>query len=272
MSLRSSLATHALLMLALSAGAHAVVIFNSDFTTDPTPTFALNGGGAALATMGTSGPGGSRAIQVVDTSTTGNVAAQLVMSTAGVPTFNTTTVGQETLIFSFDMAITSMSATANNAAIPRILFRNTTTTAQGITIGLGLNSSNRLILFAARGDNATTAAANRVDLHDFGEYSATLDDNDTDDAYVNVVVTYINGASSMSVAASQAGVWSNSGSIGGFLNTTSFSNSNLTVLAATGSGTVGTLYFDNMSLVAIPEPASAALLALGVIPLVRRRR
>ena len=255
------------LPLSLFSAAHSAVIYEADFTVNPTPDMTLNAGGSP-ATYGTSGPGGSRALQVIDNATGGNVIAQIAMSTAGIPTFSTANAGQETIIFRADMAITSMTASANDAAIPRLIFRQTTTLTQSMTIGLGLNSSNNLVLFAARGNNALPNATDRVDLANFGTYSATAADNDTNDAYISIEMIYTNGASFATVTARQGSTVLGSGNVNGF--STTFSNSNLLILAATGTATTGELYVDNMRVEVIPEP-SAGLVA-GLAPLALRRK
>lgn len=252
--------------------AHAAVIYESDFTVNPTPDMTLNAGGSP-ATYGTAGPGGSRALQVIDTSTGGNVIAQIAMSTAGIPTFSTTTAGQETIIFRADMAITSMTAVANNAAIPRLLFRNTANTGLGFTIGLGLTSaaSNNLVLFAARGDNALPNASDRVDLANFGTYSGTASDNDTNDGYISIELSYTNGSTFATVTARQGSTVLGSGNINSMAGA-NFSNSNLLILAATGSGTTGELYVDNLRVEVIPEPSAALLGGLAPLALMLRRK
>ena len=260
------------LSLALISSAYSAVIYDADFTVNPTPDMTLNAGGTP-ATYGTAGPGGSRALQVIDNSTTGNVIAQIAMSTAGIPTFGTTTPGQETIIFRADMAITSMTATANNAAIPRLLFRNTTTPSLGFTIGLGLTSagSNNLVLFAALGDNALPNASDRVDLANFGTYSAIAADNDTNDAYISIELRYTNGSSFATVTARQGSTVLGSGNINSMTGA-NFSNSNLLVLAATGTATSGELYVDNLQVEVIPEPTAGVIAGLAPLAWVLRRK
>ena len=272
----STFATLAFLIFAARAGAG--VVFQSDFTTDPTPNFELTGGTGSTATFGTTGPGGSRALQLLDANT-GSSAVGL-MDFDSYPSFDTSAPDQGTLSITLDLAVTSMgSVNANNNSIPRVLLRSTTTggttiSSESLTIGLGRSGTDRIVLFAARGDNAAPSASSAVILHDFGLYVAPASDIDTNDLYVSIAISYLQGSSEMKVTASQAGAdaFSTEATVTGFGAATTYTNTTTAFLAATGTSSSSNLFIDNLLIQTIPEPAAALLGSLAALGLLRRRR
>lgn len=263
------------LALVLIPESRAAIIFQSDFNTDPepAPSFSFLAGTGTTINYNTNGPGGSRALELADNGT-GSAVATLDFGLAAFPTFNTATSGQELIRMTADFAVTTMVGASNSASIPRILFRNTANTANGLTLGLGQTSAGNLILYAAKGDNATPSAGNRVVLINYGAYDATTGNehlNDTNDVYVRIAIEYFNGSDTLTVSAYNGSTLLTSGNLTGFTGV-SFSNSNLDVLFATGTGGVGTAYLDNVLIEAVPEPSAIGLAVLGALGFIRRKR
>lgn len=262
-------------LLGLSATAHAVVIFESNFDVDPDPTpgFVLTG---TTASMGTTGPGGSRAIQLIDPSTSASALATLDLDS--FPAFSTALPGQGTLSVNVDFAVTNLgSALANTNSLPRLLLRSTTSvgvtiTGDTLTIGFGRTSTDRAVLYAARGDNAAPNASSAVILYDFGVYVAPASDIDTNDQYVNLAISYFQGSTEMTVTASQGGSTLGSGTITGFSSGLTFTETTTAFLAATGQATSTSAFVDNVLIQTVPEPAVALLGSLASLCLFRRRR
>jgi hypothetical protein len=261
--------------LCLASNAGAVVLYQSDFESDPVAGFNLAGGGVPVV-RGNAGPGGSGALQLIDNNASANSAAILSMNASGIPTFSTATAGQENLRISADFAVTSMTSSGNNTAgVPRLILRSTTTTgtavsASSLTIGMGQNSSGNLVLYASRGDNAVANATNNLTLFNFGAYSATAGNN-VSGGYINIAISYFNGADTMTVTATRGGTVLGTGTVGGFTGTT-YSNTTMAFLGATGTGTTGSLYMDNVDIQVIPEPTLGLLGAISAAGLLRRRR
>ena len=254
---------------ACTTGAGAVTIFSSDFTTDPSPNFVL-GSGAAL---NTNGPGGSRAIELVDTSGTLASTAVLTPTVAnGSPAFNTALPGQELLRLTADFAVTTLTAAGSNVNVPRIVLGNTADPANLVHVGLGRTSGGNVILYAGKGDSSNPSdGATRVLLHNYGSYNTgDLAANDTNDVYVTLTLTYSSATGAMTISATNGGV-NGSGSFTGF---SGFNNDNLTLSFVSGTSAQTTAYLDNVRLetLPIPEPAAALLGSMGLLGLLLRRR
>ncbi|RYD26507.1 MAG: hypothetical protein EOP87_22645, partial [Verrucomicrobiaceae bacterium] len=226
---------------ACTTGAGAVTIFSSDFTTDPSPNFVL-GSGAAL---NTNGPGGSRAIELVDTSGTLASTAVLTPTVAnGSPAFNTALPGQELLRLTADFAVTTLTATGSNVNVPRIVLGNPADPANLVHVGLGRTSGGNVILYAGKGDSSNPSdGATRVLLHNYGSYNTgDLAANDTNDVYVTLTLTYSSATGAMTISATNGGV-NGSGSFTGF---SGFNNDNLTLSFVSGTSAQTTAYLDNV--------------------------
>jgi hypothetical protein len=273
-SIRSILPT---ILLGVTATAHAALIFQSDFNVDPDPTpgFVLSG---STASMGSTGPGGSRAIQLLDTGTGSSALATLDFDAAAFPAFSTALPGQETLGVSADFAVTNLgSALDNTNSLPRLLLRSTTTLGAAIssdtlTIGFGRTAGDRAVLYAARGDNAAPNAASAVILYDFGQYIAPASDIDTNDQYVTLAISYFQGSTEMTVSASQGGSEIGNATITGFSSGLTFTETTTAFLAATGNATTSSLFIDNVLIQTIPEPSLAFLAGLAPLALMLRRK
>jgi hypothetical protein len=248
-SIRSILPT---ILLGVTATAHAALIFQSDFNVDPDPTpgFVLSG---STASMGSTGPGGSRAIQLLDTGTGSSALATLDFDAAAFPALD------------------------NTNSLPRLLLRSTTTLGAAIssdtlTIGFGRTAGDRAVLYAAREDNAAPNAASAVILYDFGQYIAPASDIDTNDQYVTLAISYFQGSTEMTVSASQGGSEIGNATITGFSSGLTFTETTTAFLAATGNATTSSLFIDNVLIQTIPEPSLALLAGLAPLALMLRRK
>lgn len=261
----------------IAAPAQAALIFQSDFNVepDPAPGFVLGG---STASMGTTGPGGSRAIQLIDTSTSVSALATLDFDAAAFPAFNTSQPGQGSLSINLDFAITSLgSASQNTNSLPRILLRSTTTggstiSTDTLTVAFGRTGDDRAVLYAGRLDNAAPNTASSQIIYDFGEYIAPASDIDTNDQYVNLAITYFQGSTEMTVTASQGGSQLGSVTITGFSSGLTFTETTTAFLAATGNATTSNLFIDNVLIQTVPEPSAALLGGIAPLALLLRRR
>ncbi|MBX3743023.1 MAG: hypothetical protein KF712_18710 [Akkermansiaceae bacterium] len=254
---------------ACTTGAGAVTIFSSDFTSDPSPNFVLSSGAA----LNTNGPGGSRAIELVDTSGTLASTAVLTPTVAnGAPAFNTALPGQELLRLTADFAVTTLTASGSNVNVPRIILGDLADPANLIHVGLGRTSGGNVILYAGKGDSSNPSdGATRVLLHNYGSYNGgDVAANDTNDVYVTLTLTYSSVTNAMTITATNGGV-NGSGSLTGF---SGFNNDNLTLSFVSGTSAQTTAYLDNVTLetLPIPEPAAALLGSVATLGLLLRRR
>jgi hypothetical protein len=252
-----------------TTGAGAVTIFSSDFGADPSPNFVLSSGAA----LNTNGPGGSRAIELVDTSTSLASTAVLTPTVAnGAPAFDTSLPGQELLRLTADFAVTTFSAAGSNVNVPRIILGNLADPTNLVHVGLGRTSGGNVILYAGKGDSSNPSdGTTRVLLHNYGSFnSGDVAANDTNDLYVTLSLTYSSATGAMTITATNGGV-NGSGSLTGF---SAFNNNNLTLSFVSGTSAQNTAYLDNVTLetLPIPEPAAALLGSLGVVGLLRRWR
>ncbi|WAC18278.1 hypothetical protein OVA24_13640 [Luteolibacter sp. SL250] len=268
----------ALTAVFLPSTAQAVLVFASDFNTtpDPTPGFANNPVGGNTAGYTDTSPNGTRAIMISDVSTSNGGSAVLDMD--ALPAFSTALPGQNELRISADFAVTSLGSAAQNTnSLPRMLLRSTATngdtvTAQTLTLGFGRNASDTLILYAARSENAAPNHSSAVVLAEFGTYSATAADNDTDYSFISFVISYTQGSSQFNISAFNGLNLIGSGTVTGFSSSLTFTQTTTAFLAAVGNTSTSVLYLDNVRVETVPEPTAAALASLALIGLVHRRR
>lgn len=256
----------------LSATAGAVVVASSDLSTN-LPGLTFDSPVTDItASYGTTGPGGSRAVELIDGNSASGAAGVARYTPPSSNPFSTASAGQSELQVRFDLAVTSLGATSTNSnQIPRVVLRNTTDTTQGLTVGFGQDSLGNLVLFAAKGDSVTPATSNALTRFNFGTYdTATAANNDTN-GYVSISISLLHGGTTMRVSASQGGSTLFDGDVTGFTSN-SFSNTNTLLIMATGQTGTSNLFVDNLFIQTIPEPATALLGSLAALGLLRRRR
>ena len=265
---------HALAALAAAstllsaATAQALVVYQNDFANGNTaPAFALS----SSSFDASGGPGGSPALHMSDTATGSGGSILLAFGTSGLPTFSTANSGTNTLKISADYAVTSLSNDpVNSNSIPRMRLTNVAAAGgSDLFIGFGQNLSGTLVLFAARGNNPTPSS-NPV-LFDYGAYDSTTAANNDTNGYVRVTIEYTDQATTALVTATLGAV-TTSTTLTGITPTTYSNTANQSFSILGGNTSLNESFLDNVTIEAVPEPASAGLLLVGAMGLLRRAR
>lgn len=285
--LPSLLAGTSFLILAVVPGLHAVPIYSENFTglTSLPAAFATTGTDVSFGVSPTQG-NGAPSLSLLDASTSGSGSA--LVNGTNWAAFDTST-GPSTFRTSFDWRVDSSSSAIGGAATTRFTLRldSGASTASAITIGFGhaTVSSTDTNFFYAQGASAAPlpSSSNAIGLlggafasgFNFGAYDGTTAaNNNTGGTFYRFTVDYEDNASSALINVfnvsnpSQATNFTVSG-----LTPTSVANTvGRSIGFVAGSSGTGTSYFDNIAISAVPEPATAPVIILGLAALLMARR
>ena len=240
-------------------------MYQNDFSS------SFSGFTTTSAVLDSTGPGGSQAAHITDSSTSaGGLSSILAFNNAAVASFNTSP-GQ-TLVISADFAVTSLFADpVNSNSIPRLRLQSPSAASSDLFVGFGQNSANKLVLFAARGDNPQPGT-NPV-LFNFGDYDTATGSNNDTNGFWNITITYVDQATTAKVTATQ-GATSVSVDLNGFAPVSFSHSSTQTFGMITGQSSTTSIYLDNVNIQVVPEPSVVALgmvSSVGLLALRRRR-
>ena len=298
--------TTLILAAAISAGAttaHSAVVYEDSFNTSTRVT----GTGTDIYTIQGSSNWYtfSPSTSTVDVSdTVGNPVKGIVMTDTGsgagymshnlgtATAFDGSQAATGKITFSVDMrvdAYTSGSGQSNFRMVLKDGGRTNPFFVAGFTRGTGADES-KLFLYAgdtgstsnnyfsptvadAIGYNANTSSF--ASDFDFGIFSSTSTNNDTNDEFYRLAVTFnpaVGGSQTIDITATRLSNSSSATLTKTVATPYVFSNdsSDIVTLYAPGSAT-GTAYFDNVKVEAVPEPTALSLIGIGATALLRRR-
>jgi len=248
----------------VSSARAATVLYSNDFSTAATGFNPTTNTGVTIG-IDSTGPGGSSAYHFSDTDSSNFGSSSLGFGSFGA--FSTATAGQNTFQVSADFAVASLFNDAAGAiATPR--FQLTLTGSTQISVGFGQDSSGKLDLYVGTGNAPTPGVA--TTLATLGTYDSTTAANNNTGGYVNLLFTYTNQQSLITVTASSGSTVLGTTTVP--ITATTVTNSGGTVGITTGSATTSSFYVDNLQVSLVPEPATSGMFALSACWLLGRGR
>ncbi len=250
----------------------AGIVYSEDFTDLTTLPSAFTVGSNTGVTVGVSVDEGNLApsLTINDSSTSFGGSATVYGNNWSA--FNTATGPDKTFQVSFDWRIDSSLSTG--AATLRFNISLGGTTATTVNIGFGhaiVDSINTNFFYAAGGTSgATPSSANAIGYNgtsflpgfNFGTYSTTATENNTDGDYFRFALSYTDQSSTASLSVfntsdpSQTATFTITG-----ITPTSVSNTTgRYIQALSGQSGTGVAYVDNLVVSIVPEPSAFALL------------
>ncbi len=237
-------------------------------------------------------PGSGASAGTIVFTDTGGGAGRLEQNMGTFGNFDTSLPADSIITFSIDMKVESYSS-GNGLSHPRFVMKDGGRTNPYFSVGFSRGTgsdSGRLFLFA--GDTEGTnnyfgpTLANAIgydsttgtwaDGFDFGTYSLTTDDNDTNDEFYRLAVTFnpFDGSTQIiDVTATQLSTGKTASLAITVTTPYHFSRTALNGIAVNAGGSAqGVMQVDNIKVTVVPEPAALSLLGLGALGLGRRRR